>query len=424
MDTVIESVVCPGCSCLCDDLDVTLNDGGIVEVTNVCLWGASKFFTTPKFHPQKERRRLFHPQVRRRGKAAEVAYEAALGQAAEILTRARRPLVYGLTNLGSRAQEAALKLAQSLGARLLPGDHALMAPYFRRLQQQGLYWAPLEVIRDEADTVLFWGVNPLHSAPRHVVRYAAFARGRFTERGLEDRRVAAVDLYRNELARFCHLFIKVAPDQELVLLQGLMEILFQGRKSATRVRGTRRLADLLARAGYGVIFFGRGVSYSRGPEILDGLAELTACLGARTPFVLFPLSGDFNAAGLYHLLLRELGSAEAPDFAAAAGEGVGAKAVDFRDADALLVAGADLFWFLPEEQREDLQRRQVPIVALSPFANHTTVKAQVILPVALAGVEAADVAYRLDGLPLGLKKLLPAACPPDHQVLRDLQLFF
>jgi len=88
------------------------------------------------------------------------------------------------------------------------------------------------------------------------------------------------------------------------------------------------------------------------------------------------------------------------------------------------VAGADLFWSLPEEQREDLQRRQVPIVALSPFANHTTVKAQVILPVALAGVEAADVAYRLDGLPLGLKKLLPAACPPDHQVLRDLQLFF
>ena len=46
------------------------------------------------------------------------------------------------------------------------------------------------------------------------------------------------------------------------------------------------------------------------------------------------------------------------------------------------------------------------------------------LELRLAGVEAADVAYRLDGLPLGLKKLLPAACPSDYQVLRDLQLFF
>jgi formylmethanofuran dehydrogenase subunit B len=57
---------------------------------------------------------------------------------------------------------------------------------------------------------------------------------------------------------------------------------------------------------------------------------------------------------------------------------------------------------------------------LSPFANRTTGRAQVVLPTALAGVEASEVAYRLDGLPLALRQLLPSCLPPDRQVLEDL----
>ena len=43
-----------------------------------------------------------------------------------------------------------------------------------------------------------------------------------------------------------------------------------------------------------------------------------------------------------------------------------------------------------------------------------------ILPTALAGIETAEVAYRMDGLPLVLKQLVSSALPPDHQVLTDL----
>ena len=53
-----ESIICPGCGCLCDDLDVTVEGDRIVEVTNVCLWGVSRFFHAKKFHPKKERHRL------------------------------------------------------------------------------------------------------------------------------------------------------------------------------------------------------------------------------------------------------------------------------------------------------------------------------------------------------------------------------
>jgi formylmethanofuran dehydrogenase subunit B len=414
-----ESIICPGCGCLCDDLDVVLEGDRVIEVSNVCLWGVSRFFDAKKFHPKKDRHRLREPQIRHQGRRQTVPYDTALAEAARLLSRARRPLIYGLTNSGSWAQEAALKLARGLRARLEPADLTFKAPYYQSLQQHGVTWAPLEIIRDEADAVLFWGANPIHAVPRHVVRHAVFARGRFTERGLEDRQVAAVDIYRTELARFCPLFIKIQPGQELDLVQGIARALAGELAPTPPVRGTRRLAKFLAKATCGVIFCGRGVSYGPAQELFDQLARLVAWLNRQARFFLFPLSGDFNSSGLYHLLLNEVGGPGAPDFGP---EEVTSHftPVDFREVDAVLVAGADLLWFMPAEQREDLKRRQVPLVALSPFANRTTSQAAVILPTALTGIEAAEVAYRMDGLPLVLKQVTPSSLPTDHQVLTDL----
>jgi formylmethanofuran dehydrogenase subunit B len=115
-----------------------------------------------------------------------------------------------------------------------------------------------------------------------------------------------------------------------------------------------------------------------------------------------------------------VGQAGAPDFGPAQAT-AHFTPVDFRGVDAVLVTGADLLWFLPAEQIEDLKQRQVPIVALSPFANRTTSQAAVLLPSALAGLEAEEVAFRTDGLPLILKQVVPSALPADHQVLTDLE---
>lgn len=416
-----ESLVCPGCSCLCDDLDATLEGGQIVSVANVCLWGAGKFLITKKFHTKSPRGRVTACEVRRPGRGGQVPYEEALAEAAGILAKARRPLIYGLTNSGTGAQGAALRLARKLGARLEPADLRFMAPFYAALKAHGLFWAPLEVIRDEADTVLFWGANPLHAAPRHLVRYAVFARGRFTERGLEDRRVAAVDIYSTELSHFCRPFVTVQPGRELALAAAVSARLSGGAAGETTVPGAAELADFLAQSAYGVMFVGRGASYGPGWELMEQLAGLVARLNRERPFILLPLPGDFNSAGLYHLLLRELGDPGAPDFRA--DEVVSHSApVDYEEVDAILVAGADLVWFLPEEQIQDLKRRQVPLVVLSPFVNRTTAQARVLFPVALDGVEAAEEAYRLDGLPVPLQAITSCPWPATHRVLDDLTL--
>lgn len=418
MEARVESAVCPGCACLCDDIDVTVVDGEVYQAANICLWGAGKFLGHKRFHPKKARHRLWQPQIRRRGLWETVTYETALSRTTDILQQARHPLIFGLTNTGCRAQAAALEVARLSRARFEPADLAWKAPYYESLIKYGVFSTTLEVIRDQAETLVFWGANPLHSCPRHVVRYSIFARGRFLERGHEERRLAAIDLHRTELADLVNLFIQIEPGRELALLHDVLAGLEADKPAADK--NARRLAALFQEAQYGVIFFGRGVSYGPAHELLDGLAALTARLNERRPFALFPLSADFNSVGLYHLLLRELGTPFAPDFSQPGEVSFHAAPVSLAEVDALVVLGADLFWFLKDEEIQDLHRRRIPIVAFSPVANRTTGHADVVLPVALAGVETAETAYRMDGLPLFLPAVVSTALPSTADLLLTL----
>ncbi len=341
----VTSLICPGCGCLCDDLVARVQDGQLLEVANVCRWGAAKLFGDKRFKRQQPRKRWPRPQLRLRGRWEEVGYDAALDRAGELLTVARRPLVFGLTCLGSWAQAAALKLARRLQARLEPADLALLAPYYQAVQEHGLYATTLEVIRDQVDTVVFWGANPLHSCPRQVVRYAVFARGRFLERGVEDRRVAVVDLQPTELKEFAHLFLKTDPTRELKLIE---EIIQACTDAASPVSSSaRKLAEFLKAAAYGAIFVGRGVTYGAAGALWAALIRLTAVLNRERPFVILPLASDFNSCGWYQLALRELGHPWAPDFGL--GPEVFAREPGrWEEVDAVLVAGGDPFWFLTD----------------------------------------------------------------------------
>lgn len=414
-----ESHICPGCACLCDDVDLVAADGRLLTAHNVCAWGTAKFLGSKKFHPGQPRRRLVTPFVRHRGRREEVSEAAALSQAAELLARARRPVIYGLTACGSRAQEAALALARRLRARLEPADLSLMAPYFQALLGEEIHHASLDFLRDEADTVLYWGANPLHSCPRHLTRYTVFARGRFTERGAEDRRLAAVDVHRTELARFCQVFVRVAPGQDLELIRAVHDRL-AGAAGAS-VKGAERLAEFLRQGEVRVIFAGRGLAYGDGgAACFAALAALARAVRPQGRCFLFPLATDFNSMGLYHLLLTRLGSPFAPDFGAGDAPVFQTQPLAWGEVDAILVTGADLFWQLPEETRRELSRRQVPVVAIGPWEDRTVARAAVALPAALEGLEVEEVAYRQDGLPVFLRAVLPPPAPAAHQVLAHL----
>lgn len=105
---VFTGVVCPFCGTLCDDLEVQVEDGTIKTVKNACVLGKATYMhyqedlATPKIHGQP------------------ATMEECIDAAAEILAKAKYPLIYGLDSTELHAQRKAIELADLIGANI---DH-------------------------------------------------------------------------------------------------------------------------------------------------------------------------------------------------------------------------------------------------------------------------------------------------------------
>ncbi len=97
-------IVCPGCTCLCDDLEFSANTAQLSA--NVCELG----------------KQWFHqPQVNEPAQAIDgsrVEFAAAIAAAVKLLAASSAPLICGLEELTTTAQQSAWKLADLTRANL------------------------------------------------------------------------------------------------------------------------------------------------------------------------------------------------------------------------------------------------------------------------------------------------------------------
>jgi formylmethanofuran dehydrogenase subunit B len=96
-----KDVVCTFCGCLCDDLEVEVEDNAVVGVKKACAIGKNKLFHDSR--PDS-------PPASIAGR--EVSIEEAIDEAAHILARARYPLIYGLSSTTSEAQRELVAIAE------------------------------------------------------------------------------------------------------------------------------------------------------------------------------------------------------------------------------------------------------------------------------------------------------------------------
>ncbi len=63
-----------------------------------------------------------------------------------------------------------------------------------------------------------------------------------------------------------------------------------------------------------------------------------------------------------------------------------------------------------------------PLIAIDPEVTPTTLMANVVFPSAFVGIEAEGTAYRMDHVPLPLKKVVepPKTCLPDQEILQRI----
>src|SRR5207249_3794729 len=230
-DRTVANATCLGCGCACDDITVVVKQDRIADARNACALGAAWFGdgTVPT-------------ETRVNGRSASL--EQALTEAAGLLTGATHPLVYLAGDLSCETQREAVAIADRLHAAL-DSLAATAATAVLAAQRRGRAGATLGEIRQRADLVVFWAVDPSARYPRYRSRYAVEPRGVAAPHGRSSRTLIAVDVGENRGPADADARVAVAPADEVDGLE-IMRAAVHGRAVGEDAR-FRPVVDLARR---------------------------------------------------------------------------------------------------------------------------------------------------------------------------------
>lgn len=459
--TIINSVACPYCGCLCDDIELTVENGKIIKNKNGCFLSKAKFLNF------NNKLRILRPLMRKNGELVEVSFEDALHKSAEILVNANYPVLYGWSSTSCEAQRIGIELAEQVGGVFDNTSSVCHGPSVLGMQEVGIPSSTLGQIRHRADLIIYWGADPLSSHPRHMQRYTYFAKGRFEEsprkvctnqNNIEadqainsanfqqqvetdspdqnfipqtlcekTRKLLVVDVRKTLTAAKADVFLQIEPNKDFELIQVLRMLVKDQEIDVDNVadipvKYLSEVAELLVNCNFGVIFFGMGLAQSGGKSRnIEAAIELVRDLNSRTKFSIMPMKGHFNVTGANIVSVWQTGFPFAVDFSLGyprynPGESSLVEILTRQESDAVLVVASDPVAGLPRIAVEHLIKN--PLIVIDPHLNVTSLMADVVFPSAIVGIEMEGTAYRMDRVPLPLKKVVQ----PPNGILGDEEI--
>ncbi len=377
------TLVCTGCGCLCDDVQVDIEGGLPGRIENACARGAA--YLRAAFNARRR------AGARIRGDACSP--EAAIDEAARLLSRARRRLVFGLDSSTQEAQRLAVELAQKLGAVIDGASSFSWGPLIERIVGQDLPSCSLSDVKDKADLLLYWGANPTATHPRHLSRHTYYAYTEFNPAGWYPRvTLASVDVRQTELAAMSKPAFRIKPGGDRGLISGVL-----GESPADAQAG--QLAELVRKSRFCALFCGLGLVQALDGD-LDAFTRMVRMPGQSVRMAVIPMIAETNMMGLTRTLHERTSYVNSISFA---GDVSGGRQFSFVEqvrqqaADCILVIGSDPFAALPQSLLAQLQGPNVSIICMDHFPTLTADAADVVVPTAVPGVESSGTLVRLDG---------------------------
>ncbi len=417
----MDHVVCAFCGCDCDDISVTVEGDRITQARNACVLGKAWFLSHGK--PTDL------PVVRINGRAAGL--DEGIETAARSLAGARYPLIYGLSSTSCEAQRKSVALAEALGGCIDCCTSVCHGPSGIALQGVGEPTCTLGEVKNRADLVIYWGSNPGESHPRHMARYAVTARGMFIPRGRKDRTVVLVDVRRTPSAAAADIFLQIQPGKDFESLWALQALANGQRLDEPGASGAgltlaqlTDLAERMMRCKFGVLFLGQGLTQTRGKHFNTTAAFLLVrALHRHTKFALMPMRGHGNVSGIDNVLGWQTGYPFGVNFSLGyprfnPGEYTTVDLLGRGEADAALIVASDPASSLPAKAARRFS--EIPTIVLDAHESETTRISQVAFTTATAGIHVEGTVYRMDNIPIRLRKVLSSPYPSDEEVLSRL----
>src|SRR5438105_986257 len=301
---IVDNATCTFCGCVCDDMELTVEDHKIAKAKNACVLGKAWFLN----HHIEER-----PVALIDGKPATL--EEGIERAAQVLANARYPIVYGLSDTTCEAQRVAVAIADRVGACV-----------------------------DTTTSV-------------------------------------------------CH--------------------------------GPSGVAERMKSCKFGILFFGMGLSMTRGRHLnVEAALGLARDLNQYTRFYAKPMRGHGNVTGADNVVSWQTGypfgvhlGRGYPRFNP--GEFTTADTLARGQADAALIVASDPIGNFSQPAREHLARIQY--ISLDPKETPTVKAAAVAITTAVYGINTAGTVYRMDDVPIPLRPAFESPYPSDEEVLKRIE---
>lgn len=416
---VFPDVACTVCGCVCDDLEITVEEGRITKATGACGLAEPWFLEQETCRP---------PVAEIDGR--EVSLDDAVGRAAGLLANARYPLVYGLSRSSTPGQRAAVRLADALSATVDTTASLCHAPSIMAIQQVGESTCSLGEIRHRADLVIFWGVDPVNSHPRHMERYSADPVGAFLPGGRSDREIIVVDHQPTDTSRLVDRFVQVEPNRDFEALWTLRALLrgFTPSEQSETGAPVEVLADLIERmksCRCGVLFFGLGLARSQlGHRSVEALLRLVTELNAHTRFHARRMRIPGDVTGADSVLCWQTGFPFSVNLSRGyprynPGEYSANELLERGEVDACLLVGSEGVHEMSPSARNYLST--IPTIVLDHPTIQSAITPTVRFTTAVYGIHLPGTAYRMDEIPIPLRSVLPAKYPSDEAVLTGIE---
>ncbi len=450
---------------MCDDIELTVENGKIIKNKNGCVLSNAKFLNYNNAH------RIQKPLIRKNGVLVEVPFDEAIHKSAEILANANYPILYGWSSTSCEAQRIGIELAELVGGVFDNTSTVCHGPSVLGMQEEGIPSCTLGEVRHRADLILYWGCDPLSSHPRHMQRYTIFSEGRFEESqrkvhsdqnnvevnqaidlaksptqfqtdnsdpnslpqtlSKEARKLIVVDVRKTSTAAMANFFLQIEPNKDFELIQALRMQVNDQEIDVDTVAGIpikylSEVAEVLVNCNFGVLFFGMGLAQSEGKSRnIEAAIELVRDLNSRTKFAMMPMRGHFNVTGANMVLTWQTGFPFGVDFSLGyprynPGETSVVEILTRHESDAFLAVASDPVAGFPKVAVEHLVKN--PLIVIDPHLNASSLMADVVFSAAVAGIEMDGTAYRMDRVPLPLKIVVnaPSGVLGDEEILNRI----
>ncbi len=421
---IVENATCTFCGCVCDDmhLHVDVEEKKIVKAKNACVLGRAWFSE----HTIEENA----PAAMIDGK--EVSIEDAIEEAAQTLVNAKFPITYGLSDTTCEAQRQAVAITDIIRGNIDTTTSVCHGPTGLAFQGVGESTSTLGEVKNRADLVIYWGGNPAESHPRHFGRYAVTPKGMFIPGGKKDRTVVLVDVRKTKSAPVADIFIQPKPGKDFEILWAL-RALVKGKtisadieeETGVSLEVLQDLTEKMKNCRFGVLFFGMGLTMTRGRHFNSGaLLALATDLNEFTHFVAKPVRGHGNVTGADNVVSWQTGYPFGVNFSRGfprfnPGEFTTVDTLSNGHADAALIIASDPGSNFPKRAIEHL--KSIPIVVLDTKQTETSKDAHVAFRTSTYGINTSGTVYRMDDVPITLRPAFESPFPDDEKILTGIR---